>query len=63
MSAKKEIEAAAIAMVKCPSCGAEPGKPCHYIGHGGGLCRTTKVPTHQRRMSTFVAENLREKIQ
>lgn len=61
MSVKKEIELAAVAAVKCPSCGAEPGAWCHFIGSGGGLARVTKVPTHQRRLSAYVAGNIREK--
>lgn len=62
MSIKKEVEAAAVAAITCPSCGAEPGKPCHYIGLGGGLARVRKVKTHQRRLSYFVSHNVREKL-
>ena len=56
MSIKDEIKCAAVAAIECPSCGAKPGKPCHYIGHGGGLCRTRLVPTHQRRLSRFILD-------
>lgn len=52
---KHEIESAAIAAIKCPSCKAEPLHPCHFIGHGGGLCRIRKVKTHQRRLSAFMS--------
>lgn len=62
MGIKQEIEQAAIAATKCPSCKAEPGQLCHYIGHGGGLCRIRKVKTHQRRLSTYVAGNIRERV-
>lgn len=62
MGIKQEIEASAVAAIKCPSCGAEPGKSCHFIGHGGGLCRTRKVKTHQRRLSAFVAGHMTEKV-
>ena len=58
MNVKQEIEWAAISAIQCPSCKAEVGKPCHYIGHGGGLCRTRKVKTHQRRLSKFMAEKV-----
>ena len=58
---KKEIEAMAVSSVACPSCKAAPGELCHYIGHGGGLCRIRKVKTHQRRLSTFVAENMKSR--
>lgn len=57
---KQEIEQAAIMNTTCPSCKAKPGELCHYIGHGGGLCRIKKVPTHQRRLSTYVSSDLRE---
>lgn len=59
MTVKQEIEAAAVAIVKCPSCGAAPNERCHYIGSGGGLARITKVKTHQRRLSKFIAENMK----
>lgn len=52
---KAEIEAAAIATITCPSCKAKPSELCHYIGHGGGLCRIRKVKTHQRRLSAFIS--------
>lgn len=58
---KKEIEAMAVSSVACPSCKAAPGELCHYIGHGGGLCRIRKVKTHQRRLSKFVAENMKSR--
>jgi len=54
VSTKKEIEAAAIAMIRCPSCGAAPGKNCRTKGV------TTKGRTHQRRLSKFVAEYMKE---
>lgn len=65
MSAKKEIEAMAIATVKCPSCDAEPDQPCHYVGRylsGEPAFPNSKVKTHQRRLGKFVAGNIREKI-
>lgn len=62
MGIKQAIEAAAIVMVKCPSCGAAPNEKCHYIGSGGGLARVTKVKTHQRRLSTYVANHMVEKV-
>lgn len=55
MTIKKEIEAAAIEHIKCPSCKAEPGALCHRIGHGGGLNRIRKVKVHQRRLSAFIS--------
>lgn len=65
MSVKKEIEAAAVATIKCPSCSAEPGKSCHYAGkylNGEPAFPNSKVPTHQRRLSTFVASSVKEKL-
>lgn len=58
MSVKDEIEQAAIATIRCPSCKSDPGNPCHYIGHGAGLGSIRKVKTHQRRLSKFMAEKV-----
>lgn len=62
MGIKQEITQAAIMSITCPSCKAKPGELCHRIGHGGGLNRIRKVPTHQRRLSTYVSSDLREII-
>jgi len=58
MGVKQEMEAAAIAGIKCPSCDAEPGAKCHYTGRhldGSPAFPNSVVKTHQRRMSAFVA--------
>lgn len=62
MSVKQEIEAAAVAMIKCPSCSAEPGRGCrNTVANDKG--RHAPVKTHQRRLSTFVATNMKEKYE
>lgn len=51
---RKEIEAAAIKTVECPSCGAEPGDYCR-LTKGRDPCEyRPTTATHQRRLSTFV---------
>jgi|ERR1041384_4913770 GMP synthase-like glutamine amidotransferase len=56
MTVKKEIEAAAIEHIKCPSCGAEPTYPCRktFKGHPDRMIRPA-TKTHQRRMSAFMS--------
>lgn len=61
MTLKQEIEVGAIAAIRCPSCGAMPGQLCYSTKAVGGLGRLQKKPTHQRRLSTFVAQNIKVK--
>jgi hypothetical protein len=58
---KKEVEAAAIETIKCPSCGAEPGSSCCAIVRGlevGQLHRfANRREPHQRRLSAFISSD------
>jgi len=54
MTIKKEIEAAAIEHIKCPSCGAEPNQRCRNR-NADDQGRHKFVPTHQRRKSAFMS--------
>lgn len=57
---KKEIEAAAVAAITCPSCGARPGDRCMVIRSNPPFKMNSPCRTHQRRLSSYVAGNIRE---
>lgn len=62
MNIKKEIDQAAVAAIKCPSCGAEPTRRCrNSVANDRGEHKY--VPTHQRRLSTYVGANIHETIE
>ncbi len=61
MTLKKEIEAMAVKTIRCPSCGADPDKPCRKrVALSPYAWHYSRCPTHQRRLSAFVAQNIRE---
>lgn len=47
---KKEVESAAVAAIKCPSCDVEAGYRCRKRDGSNAL-------THQRRLSAFISSD------
>ncbi len=57
---KKEIEAAAVAAIKCPTCKRDAGLGCMTIRAEGHLGFQFPTTTHKRRLSKYVSENVGE---
>lgn len=53
---RRELEAAAIAGVDCPNCGALAGEGCR---RGSGPRPMFPVDTHKKRLVKFMAEKVR----